>query len=160
MLKYAGICLVSVSMSLYGVIKAHEIKKSITLRKNILELLYHIENSIAYSGKRKDSIFKSFSPVPQALQNFLTEICRTDDIYKCVNNHLSILCKNDRQMLTGFFMALGKSTRCEKEAKNCRQFISEFEKSAQNTEKEQLNKITLYRKLGIIFALITAVIFL
>ena len=160
MLKYAGICLLSVCMALYGVIKAHEIKKSIALRKNILELLYHIENSIAYSGKSKDRIFKSFSPVPRALQSFLTEIAITNNVSQCVNNHFSILCKNDRQMLTGFFMALGKSTRCENESKNCRQFISEFEKSGQNTEKEQLDKITLYRKLGIIFALITAVIFL
>lgn len=160
MLKYAGICLLSVCMAIYGVIKSADIKKALVLRKSVTQLLHHIENSVTYTGKSKDDIFNNFSTTDTSLSAFLRELCNTDETEKCINRHLDILSKKDKQMLTAFFNGLGKSTRREKEAKYCLLFTEEFERQGIDAEKEQLNKIMLYRKLGIIFALITAVIFL
>ena len=160
MLKYAGICILSVSMAIYGVIKSSEIKKSLTLRKSVAELLCYIENNVTYAGKSKNDIYKSFSPSCNQVSSFLIDLSNDGNIRESINKHLDILNKEDRRMLETFFTEFGKSTRREKEAKSCRLFREEFEKQGIDTEKEQMNKILLYRKLGIIFALITAVIFL
>ena len=160
MLKYVGLVLVCVSIAVFGVVKSEEIKKALALRKSVTELLYSMENAVSGTGKGKLDIYRDFAENSGKLSTFLDQMAKGEDERKCVEKHLSSLCENDRKMLAEFFSDFGKYKDCESQVKMCRYFIKEFERAGQENEKEQRNRILLYRKLGIIFALVTAVIFL
>ena len=160
MLKYAGLVLVCVSIALFGVVKSEEIKKALILRKNLTQLLYSMENAVSGSGKSKYDIYRDFSESSPMLCSFLSDLAEGKDEKATVEKHLGALSKSDRKMLCDFFSDFGKYKDCESQVKKCRYFINEFERIGQENEKEQRNKMLLYKKLGIIFALATAVIFL
>lgn len=160
MFKYAGIVLVCISIAVFGVVKSEEIKKALALRKSVTELLYEMENAVSSAGKSKLDIYRNFSENSGKLGAFLKDLSSGESEKICVEKHLCSLSENDRRMLADFFSDFGKYKDCESQVKMCRYFIKEFERAGQDSEKEQRNRILLYRKLGIIVALATAVIFL
>ncbi len=160
MLKYAGITLLSASIAVFGLIKSSEIKKALAIRKDVIGLLYAIENALQFGGKTKDCIFKSFNCNTNELKAFLASMLDGQNVHEYVKVHLCSLTDEDKKLLSDFFINFGKSTKCESELESLRHFIAEFERIGKQTEKEQQGKILLYRKLGIIIALLAAVIFI
>ena len=89
------------------------------------------------------------------------KICQAENQKKSALKSIFVLYrKMTEECLQIFFSDFGKYKDCESQVKMCRYFIKEFERAGQDSEKEQRNRILLYRKLGIIVALATAVIFL
>ena len=160
MLKYAGIVLVCISIAVFGVVKSEEIKKALALRKSVTELLCSIENAVSGAGKSKFDIYRDFAENSGKLSAFLEDLSSGESEKICVEKHLGSLSENDRRMLADFFSDFGKYKDCESQVKMCRYFIKKYDRAGLDNEKEQRNKILLYRKLGIIIALATAVILL
>ena len=160
MLKYAGIVLVCISIAVFGVVKSEEIKKALALRKSVTELLCSIENAVSGAGKSKFDIYRDFAENSGKLSAFLEDLSSGESEKICVEKHLGSLSENDRRMLADSFSDFGKYKDCESQVKMCRYFIKEYDRAGLDNEKEQRNKILLYRKLGIIIALATAVILL
>ena len=160
MLKYAGITLLSASIAVFGLIKSSEIKKALTIRKDVMGLLYAMGNALQFGGKSKEGIFKSFNCRTNELKTFLSSMLDGQNEHESVKVHLCSLTDEDKKLLSDFFTNFGKSTKRESELESLRHFNAEFERIGKQAEKEQLGKILLYRKLGIIIALLAAIIFI
>lgn len=159
MIKYIGIALLSSCVALYGNMKSQQVKEAMSIRNSIIKLLHTIQSSIQYGGTVKSRIYYQFHDENLEKCGLLALLKSTqpdeDSIEKC----LCLLEKEERRMLTSFFIQLGKNVSSKSEAQSCQRFINEFERAGEEFEKSRKAKKVLYKKLGIICALVTAVIF-
>ncbi len=160
MIKYIGIALLSSCVALYGNMKSQQVKEAMSIRNSIIKLLHTIQSSIQYGGTVKSRIYYQFHDENLEKCGLLPLLKSAHPDEFSIEKSLSLLEKEERCMLTGFFTQLGKSVSCKNEAEVCRRFINEFECAGEEFEKSRKAKTMLYKKLGIICALVTAVIFI
>ena len=159
MIKYAGIIVISCAISLFGAIKASEVNQKTKLRAEILRLICHIEAGIKYGSFHLSEIFGSFKSDLLEKNGFMTEIrSGCTDTGKIIESTLSALSTEEKTKLSQFFSQLGKSYCREEEISLCKYYISSLKSIYEANEKKDKAKAVLYKKLGIICALLTAII--
>lgn len=157
-IKYLGILAISCAISVFGAIKASEIKHKSEARKEILHFLMHVETGIKYGSSSLAEIYDSFKSDLLDKCGF-TNIIRQGPPYTfSVEGSFSELSKEENSYLSEFFTKIGKSYSREEEIKLCRYYISVFELFYEESKKNDKSKAVLYRKLGIICALLAAII--
>ena len=160
MLKYIGVFILSASISAYGSFLSSSIKGSCSLRKEVLQLLKDIERAIKYGNGQIIEIVRNCKSPYLTKCGFCTSIYNTTNAETAIATTLSALSEKDMEMLTDYFSKLGKTAFTELELKNCTYYIDYFEKTQNEYEKEVETKSLLYKKLGLIIGILTAIIFI
>ena len=158
MIKYAGIIAISCAISIFGAVKASDIKQRSEIRREILRFLSHIESEIKYGASPLSEIYFSFKSDlfdKCGFTNALKQGCLYSEL---IYNTLSDLSSEEKSKLSEFFSKIGTSYSRDEEISLCRYYISVFESFYETNEKSDKAKAVLYKKLGIICALLTAII--
>ncbi len=159
-IKYAGIILLSGSISCYGAIISARLKETYLVRNEIIALLKNIERGIIH-GKIPAALSLRECPDGRLkASGFCQKILDGEDPKAVIEESLSALSKEDKKMLTSYFSRLGKSQSSEYELQSCRLIIDYFEKTQTQSEKDISAKASLYKKISIISALAAAIIFI
>lgn len=129
------------------------------MREEFSDFIRYIESSIKYGGISLERIYSSYSSPLLDKYGFTVALRKgyTEDLVK---NTLFLLSESERTKADEFLRSLGKSRYREKETEHCVCFCAMFEDKAKKLRKEDETKILLYKKLGLIAALMTAVIFI
>ena len=117
-----------------------------------------MQRQLYYTGSTKHDIFRNFSGNALKECGFTDALINSTDIKDAVKNHLSILDKREQDMITEFLSDFGKSKSRQSEWDKCKIFADEYEALLKSSLEQRKNKAGLYRKLGIICAVATAVI--
>lgn len=160
MLKYIGILILACSISAYGTFLSSSLKATYNLRKDIIQLLKDIERSIKYGNVPIIEAIKSCKHPNLQKSGFCNIFSGCENAEFAINSTLYSLSEKDKEMLSNFFSRLGKSAYGEYELKNCRFFIEYFEKTQADSEKEITSKSLLYKKIGLIIGILSAIIFI
>lgn len=158
MIKYLGIILISSGVFIYGNLKSSELSYAKKLSFELLDFLRTLERELTFENYSKHEIFRQFSGKTLNECGFIDALMFGTDSTDAVNAHLGALDKNEKEILIDFFKEFGKSISRKKEADRCRSFEATFEQAVKQAGNHRQNKALLYRKLGIICALMTAVI--
>ncbi len=158
MLKYIGIFILACSLSAYGVVMSSSLKAKNNLRKEILVLLKNIERSIKYGNTSVINIINECDLPYLNKCGFCKTFSGIHSAQAVVNSTLGELSTKDRENLVTYFSNFGKSQFCEYELKNCRYYIDYFEKTQSDIEKDIAVKINLYKKLGLLTGILSAII--
>ena len=124
-----------------------------------LDFMRQVENGIKYGGMSLEKIFGSYSS-PLLDKKGFTAALRLGNHPGIVSSTLPMLSENEKTMAEDFLSSLGKSRYRERETELCSGFIALFSEKAKAFQKEDETKILLYKKLGLLAALLTAVIFI
>ncbi|MBQ8759472.1 MAG: stage III sporulation protein AB [Clostridia bacterium] len=160
MLKYAGIFILASSLSAYGAHLSSSLKANYILRKEILQLLRDLERSIRYANTPIIEVIRSCRLPALMKSGFCDTFNGCDNAEIAINSTLFCLSEKDREMLCAFFKRFGKSVYGEYELKNCNSLIEYFEKNLAESEKEVNTKSLLYKKIGLIVGILSAIIFI
>ncbi len=160
MIKITGIIILSVGISMYGSILSLTVKERHIIICELLSLIKAIKNGIKYGSVPLEKIYNSTALPNLEKYGFLNAI--KDGTLPCsaVNTHLQMLSHEDRDNLCEFFQQIGKSSSTDAEITLCDRYIILFEQREKDSLKENLEKSVLYKKLGIVAALVAAIIFL
>ncbi len=159
-IKYAGIILLSGSISCYGAIISDRLKETYLIRNEIITLLKNIERGIIHG---RIPVALSLRECPDGrlkASGFCQKILNSENTKAVIEESLSALSKEDKKMLVSFFLRLGKSQSSECELQSLRFIIDYFEKTQSQSEKDISTKASLYKKISIISALVAAIIFI
>ena len=160
MLKYIGIFILASSLSVYGTVLSESLKESNLLRKEVIQLLNSIERSIRYKGASYVVIIRECSLPFLRKSGFCEGILNYENAERTINTTLSVLSEEDRRMLCEFFSNLGKSPYSEQVLKLCSYYIDYFEKTQADVDKNLNTRVLLYKKIGLIAGILTAIIFI
>ena len=129
------------------------------MRDEFSDFIKHVESCIRYGGTSLERIYCSYSS-PLLDKYGFTMGLRNGYTKDLVKNTLFLLSESEQAKADEFLKSLGKSRYREKETELCSYFCNMFEDMAKKLLKEDETKILLYKKLGLIAALMTAVIFI
>lgn len=158
--KLLGLCLLSGGITFFGISKSESLNACIKTRKAVEELLYAVESGIKYGGQGKQSIYNGFESNVLQGCGFLAAIKSGECETKCVKEYLKELDKDDSEALCSYFTLLGKSYSSKQEAEKCKAFAEEFARKGVLKEKNLISKSQLYKKLGLICAIMSVIIFI
>ena len=158
MIKYLGIMLISSGVFIFGNAKSSELSHAKKLSSELLDLFRTLERELTFENNSKLEIFSHFSGKLLNECGFIDALKHDTNYKVAINSHLYALDKKEKELLIEFFSEFGKSISRKKEADRCKSFIAEFEQAVKQSSILRQNKAILYRKLGIICALMTAVI--
>lgn len=158
MLKYIGIILFSCSVSAYGAYLSHNISTASKIRHELLSFTKHIENEIKYKNAPLCHAFKVFSSPTLYRYGFLEGIYNNGDYKGVVEETLFLLTKKERALICDMLYSLGKSHFSDKELSTLIYFRQGLEDIFEDSEKIGKERSLLYKKLGLIAALISAII--
>lgn len=160
MLKYIGILILSLSVSAYGALLSKNLCDTHELRKEICSLIKNIEHGIRYGSKPTAEIISACKLKNLEKSGFITALLSGENEGAVIQSHLKMLTDEEKERLTSFFTNLGKSSYRESELDFCREYLEYFENFEKVSEKEVKEKSLLYKKIGIICGILTAIIFL
>lgn len=160
MLRYFGIIILATSLSAYGSYMASSIKNSYILRCELIQLLKEIERTIKFGNMAVIDVIKNCKLEKLVKCGFCDEFNGGKSAKTVINSTLYQLYQKDREMLIDFFSRAGKTAYGDLELKNCRYFIDYFESTQSQYEKTILSKSLLYKKIGLIIGILTAIIFI
>lgn len=160
MVRYIGILILASSLSAYGSLLSLSLKSSNNLRKEIILLLRNIERCIKFKSCPVTEEIKNCNSPMLKKCGFCECLYRDDNAKAAVNSTLHTLSSKDREMLCEYFSTIGKSRYTEQELKTCRYYIEYFEQTQVQSEKDISTKINLYKKLGLLSGILTAIIFI
>ena len=160
MFKIVGIVCVSVSIGMYGLYKAHTIKANILFRRSLLELLIHIKNCIDTSGMPLCEIFSSYQNDVLQRAGFLEKLCTGQkDAFETALKECSYsLGEQTGQLYFELAEELGKSKHKKRETELLERFILLIRQKQEALEKDDEAKCVLYSKLGVLCAILFAII--
>ena len=160
MLKFAGIILVSGAVSLMGANKASAIKENISARRELLGLLIHIKRSIEHTSTPLNIIYGTFESKALERCGFseLLKSGRTDAFKDALCSSRLVLPEKTAVLYKEIAENIGRSCFKKKELDVLERYIPQISAVDDELEKEDLSKIKLYRKLGILFGILAAVI--
>lgn len=158
MLKYAGIFAIASAIAAFGAIKASSIKQKSEIRKEIIRFISHIESCINFGTAPLCDIYCSFNSELFEKCGFKKLIASGFINQASIKNALSELSKDEIYTLSEFFSNIGTSFSRQEEIRLCKYYLSAFETFYEENIKTDNSKASLYKKLGIICALMTAII--
>ncbi len=157
-IKIIGLCLLSSGITVFGINKSAQLNMAVKKRKAVEELLFAIENGIRYGSIEKKRIYRSFENDILNECGFLEQLKNGKDEKECITLYLTELDKADQNALISFFESFGKSSSAEKEFNLCKSFIEEYKRIGTEKEKALISKSILYKKLGLICALMSVIL--
>ena len=158
MLNFLGIIFLCSSVCCLGVILGEKQKNASKLTEEILDLAGNITRNIKYEKKPLYYIYTTYSSPMLENRGFLQDLRQGNNIEQSVNNNLYELTKAQREDIISFFNGIGKSTHSKNELEKCNLYLEIFKEQNAAVQKEAKTKSLLYKKLGIIFAIMLAII--
>ena len=147
-IRICGIILIGCAISLFGVSKGESARKKVKYEKEYMRLLKHIESSVKYTSK----------PISQIISDFNSSFIDCDELQilpKTKDGHI----QNEHQkQLKNLFENLGKAYTRTRAESLCKIAVEAAENKVEKITKDELTKSVLYKKLGIIFGILTAII--
>ena len=160
MLKYIGIILISLSVSMYGTYLSVKIRERKDIRNALLELLIYIKRSIENTYLPLDEIYKNFSNKSLEKIGFTKELCsgKKDAFLSAINIANAYLNNKLIELYHSISLSLGKSYSGNLESQKLAGYILMIEEECKTLDKEDNSKRELYRKLGLLCGLFAAII--
>ena len=160
MIKYIGIILLSSSVCSYGFLMSKKLKQDHNVRNELTNLLRSIEHGIRYGSKPINQILSECNLPYLKKCGFITCLLSGCDIRENTKSHLGMLTDEEKQRVTEFFSLLGRTGNSESELIFCKGYIEYFENFEKISQEQVKSKSLLYRKIGIIFGILAAIIFI
>ena len=158
MIKYIGIIIFCSAVSAYGAYLSHGISHALKIREELLSFIKHIENSIRYTNAPLYSIYASFTSNLLEKCGF-TQVLKKESISeKDIDESLYMLSDDEKSLIYEMLQNLGKSHYTEKELSLISGCKAAFEEKSSRRQNDDKVRVLLYKKLGLIAALISAII--
>lgn len=160
MIKYAGIILLSGAISMYGAHLSLAVKEKAEMRTALLELVIRIKNEIEIGAVPMNDIFSLYENKYLEKIGFLSALKsgKPNAFSDAVDTVRSILPESLAKLYVNLAESLGKSRFKTAESEMLARYISQIEAEEKRLAENDLSKIELYRKLGILCGLMTALI--
>lgn len=158
MLKILGMLFLCSSVCCFGIVLGEKQKTCAKLTEEILDLTNHITRNIKYEKKALNYVYSHYSSPLLEKTGFLEDLRQRNDIRTSVNQNLYTLTDELRENVISFFENLGKSAHSKNELEKCLLYLEIFHEQNEKASREAKAKSLLYKKLGIIFALLLAII--
>lgn len=158
MFKYLGIAMISCSISMYGAYLSNKISMRSKFRSEMIDFIDGIEMSLKYDKK---TLFDIYSSIPK---KYISDSGFYDALISGgFENWLKtcdILCDIEKDKLSDFFASIGKSKTADGGISLCQSTKAILIGILDKSEQEDKSKCFLYKKLGLICSLVSAIIFL
>ena len=162
MLKLIGIILLSGAVSMYGAFAASNISTAGRQRKAVISLMYAVKNGIEYGGTALDEIFANFESTELEKCGFLKML--QEKVPCALENALKsqglLIGDREKALFTEFAVKCGKSPFADGEKKLCERYIALAENLDASLSADEKAKCELYRRLGVLCGLFSALILL
>lgn len=158
MLKFSAIALISSSVALFGAYKADTTRKKPKAREEILQFLRFTKSEIKFGSVPVKNILSSFCTKSHSFSSLLSDLKSGKSAKSCVDEHLFVLEKDEREKFTQFLTNLGKSHFAQKEIDLCDGCIDFFSQKISASSPQDLSRASLYSKLGIVAGIAVAII--
>ena len=160
MLKLTGIILISGAISMYGAYLSGNVKKSRAFRKGLAELLIHIKNGIDNGGIPLAEIYASFSCKALERCGFLAVLKdgKSESFSRALKGCEIKLAPEVSEIYERLSKDLGKSSSGKSESEKLARAIAIAEKEEKKLDAEDLSKIELYSKLGVLCGILAALL--
>ena len=160
MIKILGLILVSGAVSAYGAYLSSQIRTANILRTEISDFLKHLYNGVKYTATSRERLFSGFSAKNLEKCGFLNILRLKNFSKQDFDESLYLLTAEEKNRLYDFFTNFGRSGFCDKEALFCLEYREYFDDRIKSLKNQDDIRSVLYKKLGIIAALLTAIIFI
>ena len=162
MIKIFGIAVLSISLSLYGVLLSIKISTKTKIRREIIELIYAIKNGIKYGNLSLKEILSTFSSPELKKCGFEEKLSQNGEatLYDVLTSVPLGLSEKENELIFSFARECGKSTFCEEEIKNCERYITLLEALDKHLSVDESTKKLIYAKLGILAGVLSCILLL
>ncbi len=157
MTKLLGIILLSAGISFYSSYKAACLTKVKNTRALILQLLNSLCDGIKYN---RSSLAGMLSDFEKSFSRSNSTLWRFDENDVLRFKALHLLDSDEKALLNEFFHDFGKSPCSQQELERSLYYFSKYEKMKKCKDEKCNNSIFLYKRAGVIFALLAAIIFI
>ncbi len=162
MLKYAGIIIISGAISMYGAYLSSRIIQQKRIRAALLELLVYIKSNIENAALPLETIYKNFSDKHLDKCGFTEKLqsARPDALLYALESTDIISGKRIKDLYTCIAKDIGTSPFRKVEADKLSAAISLIRSETEKLDKNDDSKSELYRRLGILSGLLSAILLL
>lgn len=160
MLKWFGIVLICSAISLYGAYRSHLLSQSVAVRAGLMELLLHLQNGIDHGALPLSELYADFENEALSRTGFcaLLKSGEPNALLLALEKSELGLPESMRRKYADFALTLGKSSFRRQESERIDRFIGEIRAENEKTDAENATKRLLYSRLGLIGALLAALI--
>lgn len=162
MLRYIGIGIFSVCISLIGFHMSFKADKEMRTRRELIELISSIQSGIRYGALSLTEICRNFPACELKKCGFYDELIKSShpDLKNALMKSHAIISNEAAELFCSFADNCGKSTFSEEEIKNCDKYISLFEQLDKKLSEKENTKKLLYSKLGILAGILSCILLL
>lgn len=162
MLKLFGIFLVCSAITLYGFCRAKDIERQKQNRHALESLVLHLQNGITHGALPKEALYASFRNKRLEAEGFC-EVLRNGepDAFMLALESVPLGLSDDmRARYLSLAGAFGKSGFREMESERLTRFRNEIALENEKADKEDAARQRLYQHLGLLCALLAALLLL
>ncbi len=160
MIKIVSIIFVSSAVSLYGMFAASSIRKAANQRKGLIELLYAIKSGIEYTGEDLCEIYRTFNNTYLEECGFCTILKSNsaDSLRLALESGCLKIGETEKVLFYEFSKKCGRSAFATSEKQLCDRYIALSEALDKKLSVKENSKCELYRRLGVLCGLLTAIL--
>ncbi len=162
MLKLFGILLVSSAITLYGLCRAKDLERQKKNRHALAALMLHLQNGISHGGLPQETLYASFHNEQLEKEGFCA-ILRNGEpgaLTQALEQTKLGLSDNMRTHYLELAEGLGKSGFRAVESERLARFLGEIAVENEKSDKEDAARQMLYKRLGLLGALLAALLLL